>query len=69
MRVAMIRPWKVIQEITEEDGIMVTIEVYYRARRGTSLIDEKLQVGIKVPNNTDKEEYITVFLQNNGWIQ
>lgn len=48
---------------------MVTIEVYYRARRGTSLIDEKLQVGIKVPNNTDKEEYITVFLQNNGWIQ
>lgn len=65
----MIKPWKEIQAITEEDGIMVTVEVYYRARQGTSLIDEKLQIGIKIPKNGDKDEIIAIFLRKNGWIQ
>lgn len=65
----MIKPWKEIQEIIEEDGVMVTVEVYYRARQGTSLIDEKLQVGIKIPHKANKDDLITHFLQKNGWIQ
>ena len=69
MRIAMIKPWKVLQEITEEDGVMVTLEVYYRARKGTSLIDEKLQIGVKIPKNANQDELITSFLLKNGWIQ
>jgi hypothetical protein len=58
----MIKPWKVLQEITEEDGVMVTVEVYYRARKGTSLIDEKLQIGVKIPKNANQDGLITSFL-------